>query len=200
MDPQGKAVTIGHDEPFFLRLEGRDLFGVEHMPIQTCWRYDEDGYFEQPIACQVVKGSLILGDRTTAVEPPLDKLETHFLKWDGETWSAEKKPTTPAECAALGDLDHQSQTPRTIELRAIFDAVVEGVEGWRVEQDPETLAKRVVAIPEEETIAAEIDGEVYALDAQLQSLKDRMATAMLMGDTAAQEAIRAEYAALIGEE
>lgn len=168
------------------------------MPIQTCWRFDEDGYFEQPIACQVVNGTLILGDRTTEVEPPLDKIETHFLKWDGSAWSAEKKPTTPAECAAIGDLDHQSQTPRTIELRAIFDAVCDGVEGWRVEQDPETLAKRVGEIPEEETIAAEIDGEVYALDAQLNALKDRMATATLRNDTAAQEEIRAEYAALIG--
>lgn len=162
-----------------------------------CWRYDEDGYFDQPVACQVFKGKLLMADRSTDIEPPLELLETHFAKFDGSQWVVEKKPATPEECAALGDLDHQSQTKRIVELREIFEKVCEGSTTFRVEQDPDTLAKRVVPIPPEEGIAADADRELYAFDAQIASIKDRLLTAVLIGDVEAQEAIRAEYAALM---
>lgn len=123
--------------------------------------------------------------------------EKNFLKWDGKQWLPEPKPTTAQECAALGDLDHHSQTERVHELRKLFDDLTSGSEKWRVEQDPETLAKRVVAIPPEEGIAAEADQELAVFDAQVASLKDRMATAMLMGDDATVDQLRAEYKALM---
>ena len=103
----------------------------------------------------------------------------------------------PRLCSAIGDLPHHKQTPRIHELRQLFDALCEGSKSWRVEQDPETLAKRVVPIPPEEGISAEADQELAAFDARVASLKDRMATAMLMGDDEAVAELRAEYQALM---
>lgn len=168
-------------------------------PTTTCFRYDEDGYYVRPSLCQIVNKVPLLAKNSTLVEPPLDLTETHFLKWDGEkqSWIPEKKPTTAAECAALGALDHESQTDRVHELRKIFEKLTEGSTEWRLVQDDETLAKMVLPIPLEEAEAAEADRELAEFDSQIASLKDRMATAMLLGDEEEAKAIRSEYLALM---
>lgn len=167
------------------------------MELVTCFRFDEDSYFIGEVLCQKDESGLLLAANSTPVEPDQSLLAENFLKWDGKQWLPEPKPTTAEECAALGDLDHHSQTERVHELRKLFDDLTSGSEKWRVEQDPETLAKRVVAIPPEEGIAAEADQELAVFDAQVASLKDRMATAMLRGDDEAVAELRAEYQALM---
>ena len=167
------------------------------MELVTCFKFDKDGYFVKEVLCQKDESGILLAKNSTPVAPDQSLLGKNFLKWDGKQWLPEPKPTTAQECAALGDLDHHSQTERVHELRKLFDDLTSGSEKWRVEQDPETLAKRVVAIPPEEGIAAEADQELAFFDAQVASLKDRMATAMLMGDDATVDQLRAEYKALM---
>lgn len=117
------------------------------MELQTCYQYDEDKYFVDEVLCQKDENGLMLAADAVEQAPDMSLLAANFLKWDGEKWTAEKKPTTPEECAAIGDLPHDKQTPRIYELRQLFDAICEGSKSWRVEQDPDTLAKRVVPIP-----------------------------------------------------
>ncbi len=167
------------------------------MELVTCFKFDKDGYFVKEVLCQKDESGILLAKNSTPVAPDQSLLGKNFLKWDGKQWLPEPKPTTAQECAALGDLDHHSHTERVHELRKLFDDLTSGSEKWRVEQDPETLAKRVVAIPPEEGIAAEADQELAVFDAQVASLKDRMATAMLMGDDATVDQLRAEYKALM---
>ena len=167
------------------------------MELVTCFKFDKDGYFVKEVLCQKDESGILLAKNSTPVAPDQSLLGKNFLKWDGKQWLPEPKPTTAQESAALGDLDHHSQTERVHELRKLFDDLTSGSEKWRVEQDPETLAKRVVAIPPEEGIAAEADQELAVFDAQVASLKDRMATAMLMGDDATVDQLRAEYKALM---
>ena len=167
------------------------------MELVTCFKFDKDGYFVKEVLCQKDESGILLAKNSTPVAPDQSLLGKNFLKWDGKQWLPEPKPTTAQECAALGDLDHHSQTERVHELRKLFDDLTSGSEKWRVEQDPETLEKRVVAIPPEEGIAAEADQELAVFDAQVASLKDRMATAMLMGDDATVDQLRAEYKALM---
>lgn len=168
------------------------------MELQTCFQYDEDKYFVDEVLCQKDGNGLMLAADAVEQAPDMGLLAANFLKWDGEKWTAEKKPTTPEECAAIGDLPHDKQTPRIHELRQLFDAICEGSKSWRVEQDPETLAKRVVPIPPEEEEAAEADLELGEFDAQVASLKDRMSLAMLQGDEEEVAALRAEYKTLMG--
>lgn len=168
------------------------------MELQTCYLYDEDKYFVDEVLCQKDENGLMLAADAVEQAPDMSLLATNFLKWDGEKWTAEKKPTTPEECAAIGDLPHEKQTPRIHELRQLFDALCEGSKTWRVEQDPDTLAKRVVPIPLEEEEAAEADRELGEFDAQVASLKDRMSLAMLQGDEEEVAALRAEYKTLMG--
>lgn len=168
------------------------------MELQTCFQYDEDKYFVDEVLCQKDGNGLMLAADAVEQAPDMGLLAANFLKWDGEKWTAEKKPTTPEECAAIGDLPHDKQTPRIHELRQLFDAICEGSKSWRVEQDPETLAKRVVPIPPEEEEAAEADRELGEFDAQVASLKERMSLAMLQGDEEEVAALRAEYKTLMG--
>lgn len=168
------------------------------MELQTCYLYDEDKYFVDEVLCQKDENGLMLAADAVEQAPDMSLLATNFLKWDGEKWTAEKKPTTPEECAAIGDLPHEKQTPRIEELRQLFDALCKGSKSWRVEQDPDTLAKRVVPIPPEEEEAAEADRELGEFDAQVASLKDRMSLAMLQGDEEEVAALRAEYKTLMG--
>lgn len=167
------------------------------MELQTCYQYDEDGYFVGDILCQKDDSGLLLAADSTPEEPDASLLDTHWLKWDGAQWIAEAKPVSAAQCVAIGDIPHASQTERSHEVRQLFDKLCEGSTEYRVEQDPDTLAKRVVAIPPEEGISAEADQELAAFDAQVASLKDRMATAMLMGDDEAVAELRAEYQSLM---
>lgn len=167
------------------------------LELQTCYRYDEDGYFVGNVQCQKDENGLMLAADAVEVAPDMALLATNFMKWDGSKWVAEKKPTTPEECAALGDLPHEKQTERIHELRTIFEKLCEGSKEWRCIQDGETLAKRVVPIPPEEEEAAEADRELSEFDSQISALKDRMATAMLMGDDDEVAALRAEYQALM---
>lgn len=167
------------------------------MELQTCYQYDEDGYFVGDILCQKDDSGLLLAADSTTEEPDASLLDTHWLKWDGAQWIAEAKPVSAAQCVAIGDIPHASQTERSHEVRQLFDKLCEGSTEYRVEQDPDTLAKRVVAIPPEEGISAEADQELAAFDAQVASLKDRMATAMLMGDDEAVAELRAEYQSLM---
>lgn len=168
------------------------------MELQTCYLYDEDKYFVDEVLCQKDENGLMLAADAVEQAPDMSLLATNFLKWDGEKWVAEKKPTTPEECVAIGDLPHEKQTPRIHELRQLFDAICEVSKSWRVEQDPDTLAKRVVPIPPEEEEAAEADRELGEFDAQVASLKDRMSLAMLQGDEEEVAALRAEYKTLMG--
>ena len=128
------------------------------------YRYDEDGYFCGVVTAQKIGGKVLAPKNAVADSPDLALAETHFFKRVGDQWVAEAKPTTPEECAALGDLPHKSQTKRIHELRKIFDALCKGSTEWRVAQDQETLAKRVVAIPQktEEELAAEKAEQVRA--------------------------------------
>ena len=168
------------------------------MELVTCFQFDEDNFFVGEVLCQKDENGLLLAANSTPVEPDQSLLSENFLKWTGEAWVAEKKPTTPEECVAIGDLPHEKQTPRIHELRQLFDAICEGSTSWRVEQDPETFAKRVVPIPPEEEEAAEADRELGEFDAQVASLKDRMSLAMLQGDEEEVAALQAEYKTLMG--
>lgn len=169
------------------------------MLTKTVWLFDEDGYYCGPgVLYENTKrpGTFFERDDCLEVAPDFD-LEANFAKVVNGAWVAEKKPTCAQECSEIGDLDHHKQTARVNELRKLFDELCAGSETHRVEQDPETLAKRVVEIPPEEGIAAEADQELAVFDAQVASLKDRMATAMLMGDDEAVAELRAEYQALM---
>lgn len=117
------------------------------MELQTCYQYDEDGYFVGDILCQKDDSGLLLAADSTPEEPDASLLDTHWLKWDGAQWIAEAKPVSAAQCVAIGDIPHASQTERSHEVRQLFDKLCEGSTEYRVEQDPETLAKRVVPIP-----------------------------------------------------
>lgn len=108
---------------------------------------DEDGYFYD-FSLQGVGEGMGLAD--FVVETPLPEgidLTRSFARWTGTEWIEEAKPTTAAECAALGPVSHQSTTARCNELRKLYEELTKGSEEYRLERG-ENLEWIVVKIPD----------------------------------------------------
>lgn len=92
-------------------------------------RLDADGYYDGLVAYMKdpATGEPMWPARSVQADAPCADPQTAdaFYKWDGEKFVAEKKPTTCAECVALGPVSHQSQTARCNELRQRYQALVE---------------------------------------------------------------------------
>lgn len=163
-----------------------------------CYRYDEDGYFSGVVTAQKIAGKVLVPKNAVEDAPELDKVGTHFFKRVEGKWVAEVKPTTPEECAALGDLPHKSQTKRIHELRKIFETLCKGSTDWRVEQDKETLAKRVVSIPQktEEELTTEKAEQVRAQRDYLIAQTDYLLAPDYPIDAESLEAVKAYRQAL----
>lgn len=159
---------------------------------------DEDGYYIGEKQIGVGEGLFLADD---VVETPLPEgidLTKSFARWTGTEWVEEAKPTTAAECAALGPVSHQSTTARCNELRKLYEELTKGSEEYRLERG-ENLEWIVVKIPDEEKEAQEAEAAITNFDARISSLKERMSLAMLQGDQEQVTALQAEYQTLMTE-
>lgn len=160
-------------------------------------RIDEDGYFVGLIPQGIGEGMFLADD---VVETPLPDgvdLTKNYVHWTGAEWVVEAKPTTAAECAALGPVSHQSTTARCNELRKLYEELTKGSEDYRLERG-ENLEWIVVKIPQEEKDAQEAEAAISDFDSQASALKDRLTTAIIMDDDEKVAALKAEYKELIG--
>lgn len=158
---------------------------------------DEDGFYEGEKQIGIGEGLFLADD---VVETPLPEgidLTKSFARWTGTEWVEEAKPTTAAECVALGPVSHQSTTARCNELRKLYEELTKGSEEYRLERG-ETLEWIVVKIPEEEKEAQAAEAAISDFDSQMSSLKERMSLAMLQGDQDQVAALQSEYQALMG--
>lgn len=167
------------------------------------WKYfpmiDEDGYYVEPKLQGIGEGMGLADD---VVETPLPEgidLTKNYVRWTGEAWVVEAKPTTPADCVALGPVSHQSTTARCNELRKLYEELTKGSEDYRLERG-ENLEWIVVEIPQEEKDAQEAEAAISDFDSQVSSLKERMSLAMLQGNQEQVTALQAEYQTLMGGE
>lgn len=115
---------------------------------------DEDGYFEGVCSVQMGGGISLPANVAEAAVP--EDTEHFFYKLNAtrDGFDAEKKPTTAAECVALGPVDHYKQTDRMNALRALYQKLVEAdntkfqiARGdnleWKVEAIPEKTVEEV---------------------------------------------------------
>ena len=163
------------------------------MEVKILLQYDVAGYYAGQCVFQVLEG-VFPPDRTTEVALPDDAdFAANFYKFDGEKWVAEKKPTSAEELVGIV-VSHKSQTPHDQEMRALVQKYG-NEDGYRIKRGEE-LEWIIEKIPQEELEAQAIDAELSAFDAQVASLKDRLATAMLQGDDETVAALKTEFAAL----
>lgn len=170
------------------------------METLDLYYYDEDGYFEGDCLFQVMEG-VFPPDRTTQTALPEDAdLENNFYKWDGSQWVAEAKPKTIDDLLGIV-VSHKSQTLHDEEMRRLIQDLAEGVEGYRIVRgEGEDMTWSVQKIAIEEIEAQMLEAELSNFDAKVNSLKDRMAVAMLQGNDEQVAALRAEYQSLMGGE
>lgn len=165
------------------------------MEVKILLQYDEAGYYAGQCVFQVLEG-VFPPDRTTDVALP-DNADfgANFYKFEGEKWVAEKKPTCAADLVGVV-VSHQSQTVHDQEMRELVQKYGQE-DGYRIKRGDE-LEWIVEKIPQEELDAQVIDAELADFDRQVASLKDRMATAMLMDDTETAAALKAQFKTLTG--
>lgn len=157
---------------------------------------DEDGFYEGEKQIGIGEGLFLADD---VVETPLPEgidLTKSFARWTGTEWVEEAKPTTAAECVALGPVSHQSTTARCNELRKLYEELTKGSEDYRLERG-ENLEWIVVEIPQEEKEAQAAEAAISDFDSQMSSLKERMSLAMLQGDQEQVASLQAEYKTLM---
>lgn len=166
------------------------------------WKYfpkiDEDGYYCGKSQQGIGEGMHLSDD---VVETPLPEgidLTKSFARWTGTEWVVEAKPTTPADCVALGPVSHQSTTARCNELRKLYEELTKGSEEYRLERG-ENLEWIVVKIPEEEKEAQAAEAAISDFDSQTNALKDRLTTAILQGDEEQVASLKAEYQTLMSQ-
>ena len=165
------------------------------------WKYfpkiDEDGYYCGKSQQGIGEGMHLSDD---VVETPLPEgidLTKSFARWTGTEWVVEAKPTTAAECATLGPVSHQSTTARCNELRKLYEELTKGSEDYRLERG-ENLEWIVVEIPQEEKEAQEAEAAISDFDSQANAIKERLSTAILMGDDDQVASLKTEYQTLMG--
>lgn len=165
------------------------------MEFKTIQIFDEAGYYSGQRTFQVLEGVFLPENATETPLPEDADLETNFYKWNGEAWLAEKKPTSAVELLGIV-VSHQSQTKRDQEMREIVQRLGKE-DGYRVRRGDD-MSWFVEKIPQAEIEARSIDAELSDFDQQIASLKDRMATAMLMDDAETVASLKAEYKTLMG--
>ena len=165
------------------------------MEFEVIYKYDDAGYLIGATHHQVREG-VGLPPKATKVALPEDaNLEANFYRFDGTAWQAEKKPTSAEELVGIV-VSHKSQTPHDQEMRALVEKYGT-TEGYRIQRGDE-LEWIVEKIPQEELDAQAIDAELADFDRQVASLKDRMATAMLMDDTETAAELKEQFKTLTG--
>lgn len=165
------------------------------MEFEVIYKYDDAGYLIGATHHQVMEGVGLPPNATKVALPEGADLETNFYKWDGAAWQAEKKPTSAEELVGIV-VSHKSQTPHDQEMRALVQKYGTA-DGYRIKRGDD-LEWIVEKIPQEELDAQAIDAELADFDRQVASLKDRMATAMLMDDTETATALKAQFKSLTG--
>lgn len=165
------------------------------MEFEVIYKYDDAGYLIGATHHQVREGVGLPPKATKVALAEGADLEANFFKWDGAAWQAEKKPTSAEELVGIV-VSHKSQTPHDQEMRALVQKYGT-TEGYRIKRGDE-LEWIVEKIPQEELDAQAIDAELADFDRKVASLKDRMATAMLMDDTETAASLKAEYKTLMG--
>jgi hypothetical protein len=165
------------------------------MEFEVIYKYDDAGYLIGATHHQVREGVGLPPKATKVALPESADLETNFYKWDGAAWQAEKKPTSAEELVGIV-VSHKSQTSHDQEMRALVQKYGT-TEGYRIKRGDE-LEWIVEKIPQEELDAQAIDAELADFDRQVASLKDRMATAMLMDDTETAAELKAQFKTLTG--
>lgn len=165
------------------------------MEFKTIYVHDEAGYYSGQRTFQVLEGVFLPENATETPLPEDADLETNFYKWNGEAWLAEKKPTSAVELLGIV-VSHTSQTKHDQEMREIVQRLGKE-DGYRVRRGDD-MSWYVEKIPMAEIEAQAINAEFSDFDRQIASLKDRMATAMLMDDTETVASLKAEYKTLMG--
>lgn len=166
------------------------------MAFKVIQAFDKKGYFCGHRSFQVMDGVFLPNDATEMPLPDGADHETMFYRWTGETWVAEKKPTGPEELIGIV-IPHESQTPHDQEMRRLIEKFSKE-DGYRLRSRSTDLSWEIEKIPQEELDAQEIDKELSDFDRQVASLKDRMATAMLMDDSETAALLKAEFKNLTG--
>lgn len=154
--------------------------------------YDSDGYY--------IGNDSIQSGNCTDIEPTL--AEGYWSRFDGTHWNNEKIPDSATELEGIVLVSDESlASNHDKEVYSLFQKYLDDTH--YIEEDSENKTMTFKAYTEEE-IAEQEELEQEQIkqkenEIALADLKDRMATADLLGDEEWKEELRAEYLELMEE-
>lgn len=121
---------------------------------------DEDGYFCGFCTCMndPITGEALCPPDVVNLEAPKNP-DLFWYKLEGTVWTLETKPTTCEECMKFNPVSHTSTTARSIELREIFQKLMnQDIEHYQISLDQlgNWVMEKRPAITEEEQRNAKI--------------------------------------------
>lgn len=174
--------------------------------IVTIYQFDQHGHYDGPALTQVVDlgggkfGPLVPDDCVDFAPPAMTDTEVFFTISDDKTeWIGTPWPTSAAECVGIF-LNHHDHCDWTNHMRELFEEFTQDNEEYELHRDDD-LTLTVVKKPAktaEETAYEQAEQQLKDFDAQIESLKSRMSLAMLQNDQDTINALRLEYASLMG--
>ena len=167
----------------------------------TVYGFDQEGHYTGEVLAQVDPKDkiLLVPDNCVTFSPGNDGTCYYTISEDKTQWIAHKWPGAAADCVGIF-IEHTDHCQWAEKMRTRFEELCEASTKYHVVRDEGDLCMTVEAIPEktaEELAEEAAEQELQDFDAQLSSLKDRMALAQLMGDTEQVAALQAEYKKLM---
>lgn len=172
--------------------------------IVTVYQFDNHGHYIGKSLTQVAElesgtyGPLVPDD-CVEFAPPSDTDLFFTISDDKSQWIGTPWPTNAAECVGIF-LNHHDHCDWTNHMRELFEEFTAENEEYELHRD-EDLTLTVIKTPDktlEELEFEQAEQQLKDFDAQIESLKSRMSLAMLQGEQETINALRIEYAELMG--
>lgn len=171
---------------------------MKENSLITYYSYDANGYYVGKTSVQVVNGKPLVPDNCTDIAPELDDGYWWFKFTDG-TWVAEHKPESAAECVGI-TVKHTDNSPRGVELKALFAKFTDNNSEYRLVRDAELnqTVEKIPAKTADELELSDLEDEQQLMEAQLEDLKNQYLVAQITGDSEKMASVQSEYQSLVG--
>lgn len=169
--------------------------------LQTVYQFDQAGHYVGTALAQPdpTDGHLLLPDNCVTFAPAEKSNCYYTISSDKTSWEEHTWPGDAAACVGIF-IEHTDHCQWAEEMRKRFDELCEASTKYQVVRDEADLCMTVEQIPEpteEEKAQEAAEQALRDFDAQLASIKDRLAVAQLAGNDEQIAQLKTEYNTLM---
>ena len=177
---------------------------MEENKLITVYGFDQAGHYTGEVFAQVdpIEKQLLLPENCVEFAPAGKSGCYYTINSNRTAWEEHRWPGDAASCVGIF-IEHEDHCAWAEEMRKRFEELCEASTKYQIVRDEADLCMTVEQIPdktEEEKAQEAADQALADFDAQLSSLKDRIALAQLAGNTELIASLQNEYKTLMEAE